>query len=219
MWDKMLAHMNKVDASFSNPANASTLDKMIADVASEVPRGTHLVGFSFGGYLAAEAVFRHQLSIASLTLIATAIQGLPEQEKELRRSNASLLRRSDYRGMSTKRLRKFLHPDNFQNVELREIILMMENDLGPDILARQLLLSVDRKDLLPVLKKISCPVFLISAADDELVDNSKAKEGIHQSPIKYTQIQSTDAVTGHMIPLEAPQLLARILCKNINSIN
>lgn len=218
LWTKLLPHLTNIDSSFSDPADANTLEKMIADAASEVPRGVHLVGFSFGGYLAAEAVFHHQLPVASLTLIATALQGLQENEKELRRSNASLLRRSDYRGMSTKRLRKFLHPDNFQNVELREIILMMENDLGPDILARQLLLSLDRRDLLPVLKKIPCPVFLISAEDDKLVDNSGVKEGIRQSPIRHTQIQSADAVTGHMIPLEAPQQLARILSKNFDSI-
>lgn len=218
LWTRLLSHLSSVDVSFSDPASASTLDKMIAGVASEVPRDSHLVGFSFGGYLAAEAVLRHQLPVASLTLIATAIEGLPEQEKGLRRSNASLLRRSEYRGMSTKRLQKFLHPDNFQDNELQETIRTMEKDLGQDILTRQLLLSLDRRDLLPVLKKIPCPVFLISAADDKLVDNSGVKEDIRRSPIRHTQIQSTDAVTGHMIPLEAPELLARILWENINSI-
>lgn len=218
LWTRLLSHLSSVDARFSDPANASTLDKMIADVASEVPRDSHLVGFSFGGYLAAEAVLRHQLPVASLTLIATAIQGLPDHEKELRRSNASLLRRSEYRGMSTKRLQKFLHPNNLHDDEYRQTIFKMEKELGQDILSRQLLLSLDRRDLLPVLKKIPCPVFLISAADDKLVDNSRVKEGIRQSPVRHTQIQSTDTVTGHMIPLEAPQLLARILSKNFDSI-
>ncbi len=218
LWTRLLEHMNRVDASLSAPADAVTLDKMIADVASEVPKGAHLVGFSFGGYLAAEAVFRYQLPVASLTLIATAIQGLPAQEKALRRSNATLLQRSEYRGTSTKRLKKFLHPENVQNNELKETILAMEKDLGQDVLVRQLLQSMDRRNLLPVLSKISCPMFLISATDDILVDNSAIEDGVRQLHVMHTKIRSTDAATGHMIPLEAPQLLARILGENFASI-
>lgn len=211
LWHSMLPHLASFTVSFADYSGAETLEDMVAAVARDVPEGAHLVGFSLGGYLAAEAATRNRLPIKSLTLVATAAAGLSPQEKQLRRSNADVIARSNYRGMSRKRLAQFVHADNLGDEAITGTILAMERDLGRDELVRQLLATIERRSLADILPSVNVPVTLVAAAEDGITDSEPMAAIAKAGLADLYWIGPPEAVTGHMIPLEAPEALANTL--------
>lgn len=67
----------------------------------------HLVGYSMGGYIAALTAIENQCCIASLTLISSACDELPQDEVQQRHQLLKLISSKRYNGMTEKRLKKF----------------------------------------------------------------------------------------------------------------
>nr|WP_254504158.1 alpha/beta hydrolase [Duganella vulcania] len=65
--------------------------------------------------------------------------------------------------------------------------------------------SMERPDLMERLAEIKCPVLIVGAASDQLVDPADLHEMQRHLPDARLHIHDG---TGHMIPLEAPQALA-----------
>lgn len=209
LWHYMLPLLDDVSVSHSDYRNATTEAEMISCVAGQIPCGAHLVGFSLGGYLAAQAVLNHGSHVKSLTLIATATGGLAEDEKKLRLQNADLLRRTGYKGMSRKRLAQFVHGSNMDNGAIVDIIHAMERDLGPVVLVNQLIATAERQDLKTQLPGLEMPLFLIAAEKDRMVPLSSIRETAALAA--SSKLAVLTGQTGHMIPLEAPRKLANFL--------
>lgn len=211
LWHHLLPHLPDFDVSYASFTDADTLEKMIESVAGGIPEGAHLPGFSLGGYLAAEAILRFDLNVRSLTLVATALAGLTADEKTLRRTNAKIIGRSDYRGMSRRRLAQFLHPQNLDKEQVTSVIMAMEKDLGKDVLVKQLLATIERRDLSRLLSNIKTRIHLIAATDDAITDNRPMRKLAQDGLVRLTEIGPPDAISGHMLPLETPHVLARVL--------
>lgn len=211
LWHAVTPHLSELRISQSDYRGAATLDAMIEAVAADIPAGAHVAGFSLGGYLAAEAVLVSGAQPASLTLIATALTGLSEDEKFLRRRNADVICTSAYRGMSRRRLAQFIHPTNLTDESVTGTILDMERDLGKEVMVNQLLASIERRDLTALLPMVDFPVHLIAAAEDAITDNAPMQALADAGAATLNTLGPPEAITGHMIPLEAPHALASAL--------
>ncbi|NVJ99292.1 MAG: alpha/beta hydrolase [Alphaproteobacteria bacterium] len=209
LWGRMLEHMPDGHADHCDYSAAETMDDMMQAVLDQAPdTPCHLVGFSLGGYLAIMAALRAPEKFQSLTVIAASPYGLTQGEKELRRRNAEMLSRFTYRGMSRARLAQFVNADHLDDDAITGTILQMEKDLGQDVLIRQLIAPIDRKNIADDLLALQMPLHFIMAEDDQMVPiGAMEKLASKSENIRLAALKNT----GHMIPLEAPEELAQII--------
>lgn len=172
----------------------------------------HLVGFSMGGYLAALTALENQDRIASLTLVGSACDALPENEIKQRQQIIKLIKNKQYLGMTDIRLKQFFHQANQQSAEYQNVLKQMEKDLGANVLKAQMTATQDRKNLVPALAKCAFPIHLISGEQDHLVNEASLLAMHKQLPNSdMTLIKNA----GHMLPIEQSKVLATYLAEKI----
>lgn len=167
-----------------------------------------IVAFSLGVYMALEYVLAHPERVNSLVLIAGSAKGLSQKEIDIRTRTIPMLERTAYAGLSGMRLREVLHPIHHNDQPTIDLIQQMALDLGKNVLLTQFRASMDRPDVMDRLHEIRCPMLLVGANEDKLVDPSIFPE-MHPL-LPNARLHMLDD-TGHMIPLEAPQALARAM--------
>lgn len=185
---------------------ARTRAQMQALIASHSAPASHLVGFSLGAYLALEHALAHPQRVQSLTLIANSAKGLQPEEIATRQRIVTMLERNAYAGITRQRLRELLHPSHLQDATITGLIQQMGLDLGKDVLLAQFITTIDRPDLMARLPELSCPVLIVGAEDDKLVNPDDLRAMAARLP--QATLRMLDGGSGHMIPLEAPGALA-----------
>ncbi|WP_130243937.1 alpha/beta fold hydrolase [Pseudoalteromonas rubra] len=168
----------------------------------------HLVGFSMGGYLALEHALSRQPRLRSLVLIATSAQGLTAQEQQSRAAMLDWLSQHPYRGMSDKRLAEFVHAGQLSNPEVVSVVRAMDRQLGQQTLLAQLRATTARTCLLDTMSRLTCPVLIIGAQDDLKVPQQDLWQMHQVCPGSQLQILPE---CGHMVPLERPAQLAKLM--------
>ena len=188
----------------------TALSGMLASIAA--PKAGHVIGFSLGGYLALSYLLAQVPSepqqIKSLVLIAASAGPLPAAELQGRQQALQWLGRHRYQGMSRKRLAEFVHPNQLNNPLVTAPILLMDRELGHEVLYTQLSQTSNRPSLLPQLANIRCPVLLVAGRDDRLVDLAQQEEMTRLLPDAQLVVLPD---CGHMLPLEQPMQLASAL--------
>ncbi len=214
LWLPLKAQWPDVFYHFCDYRACSTLTEMIDEVLANAPSNAHIVGFSLGAYLAARAASKQPEKFKSLSLISPSLNGLSPAEKELRIGSAEIIRSTSYKGMSIQRAKQFLHPGNIENTELLQTITAMEQSLGQKTLVTQLLATLDRENLAPVLTALPLPTLMVGATSDAIAPYD---DMLHfAKTIEHIQLETVSEKTeasGHMIPLEAPGELSSILKK------
>jgi pimeloyl-ACP methyl ester carboxylesterase len=175
-------------------------------IAAHSAPASHLVAFSLGAYLAIEHALAHPERVESLVLIANSAKGLEPAEVQARERIVTMLERNAYAGMSNARLRELLHETHLNDQSIVGTIQDMALDLGKEVLMAQFSSSIDRPDLMDRLPQLNCPVLIVGAADDRIVNSADLRE--MAARIRHAGVDILDGGTGHMIPLEAPQTLA-----------
>ena len=102
----------------------------------------NLVAFSMGGYLALEFAIRNPEKVASLVTVCTSAFGLHEKEKAQRQAALHYLETHTYRGIADARIKQMLHPDHFQDNNIKQTMRDMDQDIGLEILKIQLQILV-----------------------------------------------------------------------------
>jgi len=167
-----------------------------------------LVGFSLGGYLASLLATTYPNKIKRLLLVSNMSSPLTVDELKERIRTIDWIKANDYAGISTKRIYKLIHPVAYKNKSIISTIKAMDNDLGKDVLLQQLMVTTQRKNLLPKLSKMSLSVTFCIGKQDNIADFKKlTKLTAFSKNIKVEAIENT----GHMLPLEQPVLLAGII--------
>lgn len=213
LWATMLSLMPQIRPHHCDYSAAGTLELMAQAVLEQAPaEPNHLVGFSLGGYLAIMAASRAPERFKSLIIIAASPYGLTNEEKSLRKRNADMLSHLTYRGMSKTRLAQFVSPNHLEDKVIIQTITQMEKDMGQDVLIRQLLASTDRTDISRELLNLPMPKHFIMAKEDQLVPVEPIEKLANSAAdISFTALNGS----GHMIPLEAPQVLAQLLLSTL----
>jgi pimeloyl-ACP methyl ester carboxylesterase len=183
-----------------------------ADRLAYFEQKVHLVGFSMGGHLAASTALENPNRIASLTLIGSSCNELPEMVKKVRKHTLQLIKNKQYKGMTHKYLASLFHSSNQHNAELKNIVQQMELDLGSGVLAAQYLATQDRQNLLSKLAKAKFSVNLFLGEADSLVDNETI---IRMHKALPNSNLTVVAGAGHMLPIEQPLELAKLLAEKI----
>jgi pimeloyl-ACP methyl ester carboxylesterase len=183
-----------------------------ADRLAYFEQPVHLVGYSMGGYIAALTALDNQSGIASLTLIASACDELPNDEIQQRQQLLKLIKNKHYTGMTEKRLKSFFHECHREHSEYLDVVKQMEQDLGAVVLAAQIGATQARKNLLPSLAKCAFPIHIVCGEQDNLL-NEQTMLAMHKqlSNSDMTRIKNA----GHMLPIEQSKVLAEYLASKI----
>lgn len=200
---------------------ARTRAQMQALIASHSAPASHLLGFSLGAYLALEHALAHPQRVKSLTLIANSAQGLQPGEIATRQRVVTMLERNAYAGITRQRLRELLHPAHLQDASITELIRHMGLDLGKDVLLAQFITTIERPDLMARLPEITCPVLIVGAEDDKLVNPDHLRAMAARLPHATLRMLDDGCghMSGHMIPLEAPHALAGAIRAHLEAMD
>jgi pimeloyl-ACP methyl ester carboxylesterase len=181
--------------------HSSTMEQMLAAVSAvQIPR-FHLIGFSMGGHVAQEFALRYPERITKLVLLASSSEGYPIEERKKVLSAMDIIERGKFQGISDRRLREFLHPASFENLEIRSLIHAMAGSDAKEVYLRQLSATLDRKDLRPQTRNLKLPTLFIGGADDKIVTVESVERSAANIPnAKFSALM----LCGHFVPLEQP---------------
>lgn len=188
----------------------NTIDEITDFLSEQLHDNSFLVGFSLGGYLASNIALKYPRKIEKLLLVSNMSSALPEKEKKERSRTIQWIKSNGYNGIPDKRIQHLLHPSAHANEHIKQTIRAMDKALGKNVLLHQLDVTTQRENLLPELFKLNCPIKFCVGDSDCLVKLSRIEKQIDESITENKTLKILKN-TGHMLPLEQPQLLAHII--------
>ncbi|MFG3593137.1 alpha/beta fold hydrolase [Bradyrhizobium sp. RDI18] len=194
-------------------ARDDSIRSMAQRLIADAPDRFILVGFSLGGYVAREAARLAPDAVSALVLVATSSRAdTPAQAQ--RRAAAAKLAADPFNGLSRPSLRPSVHPDRNTDDELIGRLQAMGRRLGLEAFRRQS--NLDRHGDADRLSEIRCPTLIVAGEDDKLRSLDEARElhaGIAHSALEIIPH------TGHMIPMEQPAPLAKVVRSWLNQLD
>ena len=185
-------------ANMTFPAMAEALVSQMSESAA------NLLGFSLGGYVAAEIAVRYPERIARLCVLGNSPKPLPAAELEQRAQALRLIDKVGYRGMSRLRAKSLLDPSHHGDDWVDQLIAM-DRAQGVEKLKSQLRDTSDRRDLFEPLSHWHKPMLFCASEGDDLVDTDwLTRLSKQNAQIDVHWISGR----GHMLPLEQPDSLA-----------
>jgi pimeloyl-ACP methyl ester carboxylesterase len=196
--------------------STGNMDEVVGEIAKKIVKDKAiLVGFSLGGYIASAIALRIPEVISHLVVVSNMPKNLPEAEIKQRKRTIAWIAKRGYSGIPNKRIDDLLHPEikqieNNSFASIKNTIGAMDADLGVDVLLHQLNVSMLRPALLSHLSNLSLPITFLVGDKDALVDFPNLEQEINDAEnITACKVENT----GHMLPLESPQVLAAALLK------
>ncbi|MEM1214325.1 MAG: alpha/beta hydrolase [Bacteroidota bacterium] len=148
-------------------SSADQLTDVANNILAELPTRFSVMGLSYGGILAFELWRQAPDRINRMILLNTT---------HLRPSEPTIIAQQRFVGMSQLGLfenittdhltDKMLHPDHAQQPALRQTVLQMTRNVGPEAFVRQIKAQQGRPDSTPDLPTITCPTLIIVGQED-----------------------------------------------------
>jgi pimeloyl-ACP methyl ester carboxylesterase len=151
--------------------------------------------------------------MAKLFVIANSPGQLSHAEMQNRQAVLKYVKEHDYTGMSRSKARSLLMPGK-ESEHALSLMLEMDKTLGETEFLSQYENTTDRDDLSEKIAFFDFPTDFYYSKHDALVDAGFLNRLADMNP-NVTAIQSSTA--GHMLPLQLPEELARLLVEWIET--
>ncbi len=163
---------------------------------------TFVLGFSMGGYVAREIAYQAPQRVKGLILVATSARSSGQPSTSRQQTPVDELA---FRRLSRAAVSRSLHPGH-QTDKIIGRVQDMSERLGPDVFVRQSRLN--RAGDAQRLGEIRCPTLIVAAAQDRLRSLEESRE--LQTGIAGSSLEIIEE-SGHLVPLERPDQLARLV--------
>ncbi len=182
-----------------------TMPDLAETILAAAPPYFFLAGFSLGGICALEMVARQPHRIGRLALIDTTARPDTPTNAAVRRKAVADARTNGMDGFILDTWPRLVASVNVDNAALRDTILAMARDCGPERLAQQAEMAIHRKDSRPRLAAITQPTLVLAGVEEQVCPFEAQCEiaaGIPDARLHLI------ADAGHFSPLENPQAMA-----------
>lgn len=166
-----------------------------------------VVGHSFGGMVALSVLDQMPDRVKGIVLVnSTAGKDTPEVAKtRLERAQQAL--DGGYQEIANGASARAYHPENAGREDLMAARRVEVEAYGAERFAAHQQAMAGRPDRSEVLKAFQNPKLVVAADQDVVITTAKQQQMAENVGAEYAEI----AMTGHMLPAEAPEALAGIL--------
>lgn len=182
----------------------TSLQAIVDEIVTEVPPGVVVVGHSFGGAVAMTLAERHPGLLCGLVLVNAPTGADDESTGRQRRIKAEQARDGAFEKMAMAGTAVVFHGDRAHDPAVQEERLRGVRAYGPHRYYAHNLALIDRPDRAEWTPE-GVPVLVVAAEDDRVVPTEAQRAYALRHGLDYVEIPAT----AHMLPAEAPDLLAR----------
>ncbi len=187
--------------------HATVHDLARATFGASPPRFS-LAAHGMAGFVAFEMLRQQPERIERLVLMSTLAPADTPKQTERREGYLRLVEQGRYDDIIEERIPMLVHPDRATEAALTDDLRRMAADTGPEAFKKQQRAIMSRPDSRPGLKAISCPVLLVYGRADAITTWEHQQEMVNAIPeVRLETVEDS----GHMIPLERPEKVARVL--------
>ena len=187
---------------------ADTVEKIVAEAGSALPRRFALLGHGLGGNVAIEILRRHPEAVTRIALIAT--DPLPEPPSLAAEQEALLVAAKT--GHMADCIARMLPATALYDAPWRSEVIALVQDmaatLGIEQFQRQLRVMQRRPDQQKALRKANMPTLILAGAADTIVPRRRAEFMAGMMPQGCLEVI---AEAGHLPQLEQPEAVTKVL--------
>jgi len=175
---------------------------------AEAPPRFTLVGLSMGGYLAFEIMRQAGHRVARLALLNTSARSDTAEQAQRRLDHIAMTRDGQFPEVVDLLYQRWVRPARRSDLALRQVMLQMADETGPEAFIRQQTAIMSRPDSRSGLAAIDCPVLVVAGADDDVTLPDHAAEIASHIP-QARLVVIPDC--GHLSTLEQPAAVTQAL--------
>lgn len=193
----------------------SNIDQLAEVLLKELPESFYLCGFSFGGFVALSMLDQAPERIKGFAVMATAAAADTDARKEARLAAIRRAQNGEYEEMIGGQAGKIFYGSNGEKTEMKALRKKMLHEYGAERFIAHQQASADRIDHTATLRQFNGPVLAVAGSDDQVFTPSVMKELAETiGGAAYAEVPKT----GHMLPMEEPQEVAKVLREWIASL-
>jgi pimeloyl-ACP methyl ester carboxylesterase len=195
-----------------------TRDATMAAIASRIlaaaPPSFALVGLSMGGYIAFEILRQTPDRVASLALLDTTARPDTPDQTQRRHTQIALAQGGRLAEVADLLFPILIHRDHHHDPDLRQLVLLMAEEIGPDAFVRQQQAIMGRPDSRPELARIGCPTLVLVGDGDELIPPEHSAEIASGIPGARLVVVPD---CGHLSTLDQPHQVTQELLRSLQT--
>ena len=208
VWQEVADRLN-LPLLLADLTRDDTIGGMAARALFDFDGPISVMGHSMGGRVAIEMARLQPGRVTSLVLANTGHTSMKPGEEEKRGRLVDLGRR-DMRELAEVWLPPMLAPDRIADLSLVDDLTQMVIKAGPEVHERQIRALLSRPDAGKTLPAITCPVLLMTGAQD-----GWSPEAQHREMAAMTSDSTVEIINdaGHFLPIEQPDRTAGTIQK------
>lgn len=179
-----------------------TISAMAARALSAAPARFALAGMSMGGYVAFEILRQAPERVERLALLDTSSRADDPQTQARRKSLIKMAETGRFKGVTSRLMPSFVHPDRVSDRELTNIVIGMAEKTGREGYIRQQTAIIARPDSRRLLTQIRAPTLVVCGAEDQVTPLELSREMATDIPDSRLVVLER---CGHLSPLERPE--------------
>ncbi|TQR09658.1 alpha/beta fold hydrolase [Psychrobacillus soli] len=215
-WNQVIYNLPKDwNIKAINVPALSDVDQIADQLLEDITEPFYLCGFSFGGYVALAMLERAPELIQGFILLASSSTSDSEKQKEVRKQAIIRAEKGEYFEMMDANAPLTFHPNSLLNEEIVRLRSKIVQDYGADLFVHHVKATMGRPDRTKIFQNAPIPKLIIAGKEDRVIDPDKLLQlADATSHVEFNVI----ADTGHMIPLEQPVKVAKVIQNWIEQI-
>jgi pimeloyl-ACP methyl ester carboxylesterase len=183
---------------------------MAQSLLDAMPERFSIAAHAMGGFVAFEVLRRAPARVASVALLSTLAPNDTPTQTARREGYLRLVGQGRFADIVEERIPLLLHPSRRTDATLVGTVRKMAEDTGVSAFLNQQRAIMTRPDSRPGLAGISCPTLIVFGRQDGIVTLEHQNEML--SGIRNARLEIIEDC-GHLMTLEQPELLARLLAE------